>query len=516
MSSREFRVRFEKLPWFWARLPVLNKRIEKGAIWPDPLDGYIIPESVVANARTVLARFKDAWFEANNTQETYPSDQDRLNKFDALPKIAMVLSLTGKQYLFNKFIEAEVYDAEMDFDPYPGNVDLGQDAIFIGAQYTRTQDPKWHEGDHCSLRRYQTLPLKRVESYSGRPGGFSRVFKVQDLWHEGITYACKEMVAEPGAEEHMKNEVQILKEICQVDHGHHLVKYVKSYQRCEPPDIIMGVLLDPYADSNLNDLLKCYCGDPAERSKHRSSLLRSLGCLTYSLCYLHNVVGYRHRDVKPQNILHVVKSGEFMWSDFGLAYKFSSKDDSKTYDPTFRATLQYEAPEIDNTESREHGRSADIFSLGCVFLEIISVLLLPNRASKTAIPFQSHYNYKDHIPEIEQWIESKKDATRNVDRLLNKLLDICSHMVKKDPRERWKVGKIAESLAKVRDDQNLQMFCSNCVAKYRRDSSRNYINKDIFKHQKRTGETNSRAHRPFWRLPRQISSKFASAQETMH
>ena len=415
LSFQRFAVRFEKpeLWWFWQKLPKLAGIVEKADTWPDYLDGYIISEDILEEAKRVLLQFKLAWYEANISPAISPSDQGRLNKFDSVPKIAMILDLTGRRYLLNRFLEEEVYDSDMDYDPLKSEL-LGSDADFICAQYGRTRESKWPLDGHLQLTPHETLPIRRISS-NDRRGGYSRVLKVEDLRSEidgGRVYACKEMTAQPGAERHMMNEIQILKDLCKEDHGHHLVKYVHSYCRHVNPDVIMGVLLEPYADQNLNDLLKQCCAQPRERLKNRPALIRSLGCLTYSLCYLHNVKRYRHRDVKPQNILYVKKTQEFMWSDFGLAYNFNSATDSKTYNPDFRATRQYEAPEIQNPEGQPHGRSADIFSLGCVFLEIVSVLLLHKEANVDDIPFHHLWDYKDNIAVIEKWIKDRVHETK--------------------------------------------------------------------------------------------------------
>lgn len=111
--------------------------------------------------------------------------------------------------------------------------------------------------------------------------------------------------------------------------------------------------------------------------------------------------------VKPQNILYVKKTQEFMWSDFDLAYVFNSATESKTYHPDFRPTRKYEAPEIQNPEGQPHGRNVDIFSLGYVFLNIVSVLVLHKEADVDDIPFHHLRDYKDNIAIIERWIKDR-------------------------------------------------------------------------------------------------------------
>ncbi|KAF1980167.1 hypothetical protein BU23DRAFT_396924, partial [Bimuria novae-zelandiae CBS 107.79] len=58
-------------------------------------------------------------------------------------------------------------------------------------------------------------------------------------------------------------------------------------------------------------------------------------------------------------------------TDFGLAKYYTSIATSETEGPTM-FTRKYAAPEV--VEQDKRGFAADIFSLGCVFVEIITVI----------------------------------------------------------------------------------------------------------------------------------------------
>jgi len=85
-------------------------------------------------------------------------------------------------------------------------------------------------------------------------------------------------------------------------------------------------------------------------------------------------------DIKPKNILmrnmdsssrpHKRKWKPYI-ADFGIARNYTSLAASETDGPTM-FTRKYAAPEVVDRQSR--GLSADIFSLGCVFLEIKTVI----------------------------------------------------------------------------------------------------------------------------------------------
>jgi serine/threonine protein kinase len=495
-QTRRFKIKFGELEWFWWNLPKLDQiknktRSELCVVYPDPGDGVIITEEIVERATSVLRRFRDAWIEVNENDPN--SDIDKVEMLERMPKIAMVLRAMGpeKWGLFNSFIEKEVEDKDMNYDPYASAAKAlsGDEAHYMASQFSRARARAWPTGGNLLLHEDEPLPLEHIKDY--KSGQNSMVDKVKYLWPPHTEYARKKMRPQGDSQAHISNEIKNLKDLCTEDHGHHFVKYVKTYSRGDE----IGVLLLPVANEDLSDFLR-WCGEhPSGRRNYRPALLRSLGCLAYSLCYLHNVKGIRHRDVKPQNVLCFRPPGqqeEFMWSDFGLAYGFSEQGFSGTFDAEFRATPQYEAPEIDGKLGSSHGRSADVFSFGCLFLEVVSVLALDKDKSVFKIPVREFWNYKDNIAKLGQWArETDKELRKRKDKTLRKVLQMSLEMIKKEPVERKKIGDIALLLADMKDDDQLSPhpFCDRCVAKRQIDLSKNPRHKDIFVHRKKDWST---------------------------
>lgn len=141
-----------------------------------------------------------------------------------------------------------------------------------------------------------------------------------------------------------------------------------------------------------------------ERDK---DILRTFfGCLSGIVDALHKG-GVKHKDIKPQNIL--VNRDIVFFSDFGISHHFGDGV-SKTSGPS-RQTLRYSAPELADFQNNR-GRATDIFSLGCVFLEMISVI-----GGQTVTSLLVHLNddekkrtYHENPDKVLYWIEKKLDG----------------------------------------------------------------------------------------------------------
>lgn len=120
----------------------------------------------------------------------------------------------------------------------------------------------------------------------------------------------------------------------------------------------------PIAECNLAEYYDRIWDDP----RKLDILRKSYGCLVSALQYLHKT-SIRHRDIKPENIL--VKDDRVYLTDFGIALDWESLGRSTTTDDTAKTWI-YCAPEVAQYEQRNW--SSDIWSLGCVFLEITTVL----------------------------------------------------------------------------------------------------------------------------------------------
>ncbi|KAH8835727.1 kinase-like domain-containing protein [Flagelloscypha sp. PMI_526] len=84
--------------------------------------------------------------------------------------------------------------------------------------------------------------------------------------------------------------------------------------------------------------------------------------------YLHSR-GILHRDLKSENIL-VEPIGVCKISDFGISKRLSSQDAEERAFTELRGTLFWMAPEVVNSRERGYDTKIDIWSVGCVMLEM--------------------------------------------------------------------------------------------------------------------------------------------------
>jgi serine/threonine protein kinase len=142
------------------------------------------------------------------------------------------------------------------------------------------------------------------------------------------------------------------------------------------------------------------------------ALLTALGCLSSALLYLHVSQNIKHKDIKPENIL-VDRHGSVLLADFGISKQYQGE--TVTWGPT-AFTEKYAAPEVAAQGSRD--LSADIFSLGCVFLEMVTVILSESLKSLHKEVFDrsdcdscSKQAYCHSLPKVKHWICHLKDIS---------------------------------------------------------------------------------------------------------
>lgn len=182
-------------------------------------------------------------------------------------------------------------------------------------------------------------------------GSFGTVY--EGISSEGFFFAVKEVsLLEQGSQSvyQLEQEIEMLS---QFEHEN-IVRYLGT----ETADSKLYIFLELVTQGSLANLYQKY----VLRDSHASAYTRQI---LLGLKYLHDkkVV---HRDIKSANIL-VASDGTVKLADFGLA-KATRLNDLKSC----KGTIFWMAPEVLNHMNNGYGLPADIWSLGCTVLEMLT------------------------------------------------------------------------------------------------------------------------------------------------
>jgi hypothetical protein len=259
---------------------------------------------------------------------------------------------------------------------------------------------------------------------------------------------------------------------------HHVIHCIGSYTQ----GLEIAMLLLPCAEYNLDEFIRNIV--PNRRvAKTREILYQAFGCLATAVQYLHSHA-ILHKDLRPQNIL--LKSGQVYLADFGTSINLELTRDNTQLGspPTEGLTLLYCAPEM--IKSRRYGKSADIWSLGCTYLQMLVAL-----TGHHLFELDSHIRGDGTQPEaffaqlgvVDTWIETLlefanqrslrhqraniySEEQRQSDAILPMLLATTTDMVNPVDQERPAAEvirgrfKSGGGVRKVWDSEPL--FCMSC------------------------------------------------------
>lgn len=174
-------------------------------------------------------------------------------------------------------------------------------------------------------------------------------------------------------------------------------------------------------------------------------LLASFGCLIGAIRYIHDQK-VRHKDIKPQNIL---LSHDGLWlADFGISSDFSTLSSSET-ETGERGTFRYCAPEV--ASYARSGRPADIFSLGCIFLEMLALVKGVRLAELRAHCPEHRGAFHKNLKHQQTWFTLLKTRVPHLQHLLCEV----ENMLEERPHRRptaptlesrfWIINKLANT-----------------------------------------------------------------------
>ena len=489
-SSQHSSPRSAALQILWREFPRWHDLEDRVGNAENPGDGFIYDKRRVARANTILQDLYNAWLDTDALHASPPPANLKEEG-----KICLILTGMRKQELLEDFLDRNCTDndlplqmSELETVLKPQNVNYA--ATFAAEQF-RAVPRQWEAGDHLAIRDTEALPLTLERDLGA--GSYGEACSVQDCF-SGVKYINKrqrfdsEYVATE-SRDHLVREANCLRRL----RHRHILQFVKTYERGN----MYGILLKPVATGDLQILIKRYRRNkfnPQNRSTDsvwlRSIFLTAFGCLSLGLAYLHER-NVRHKDIKPSNILFEDASKtngdtpRFLLAGFGLADDFNKTASRENLSPwIFR--LHYAAPEIiattlDNAEPPNllkieemdlrtdadalelddftaHGRSADIFSLGCIFFELLACLVeqdLPFGNASAEIP-QGKRLFSNRVSDLEAWARPFQEHDQYPE--LATLFSLAVKMISTNPCHRPTADHIVNTLA----SGGSLYFCSPC------------------------------------------------------
>jgi serine/threonine protein kinase len=201
-------------------------------------------------------------------------------------------------------------------------------------------------------------------------GAYGYVDTVKSVINPGAVFARKTIRITAGRNREVQlKSVETEFEILRRLKNNHVIQVLELYSCRNKLSIIMLQV----ADTDMKEYLETL--DMIETGSERHTMLKPLlmwqGCLIQAIDYLHEMK-IKHKDLKPANIL--IKNGHVLITDFGIAKDLIDEETTASVNSGgAQGSPMYMAPEI-GLEGRR-GRAVDIFSLGCIFLEISTCLI---------------------------------------------------------------------------------------------------------------------------------------------
>ncbi|KAH0835215.1 Cell division protein kinase 2 CRK1 [Fonsecaea pedrosoi] len=296
----------------------------------------------------------------------------------------------------------------------------------FGEEETRSLPPLPNPGlSHLSPGLTTSARFQWLEPLG--TGTYGQVSKVREVSTNSI-YAQKTIRVQNShrarniIEQQVRNEVAIMHKL-----RHHHIASVLFYVRDETT---FSIIMLPVGDYDLRHFLEVNCaGFPRTETRH---LDQWFGCLASALAYAHQE-RVKHEDIKPSNIL--IRDHQPYLADFGSAIDFSLMEGSTSTEEYIVGTPVYWPPE----PLQQRGRAADVFALGCVFSEMLTVRqhrsLQEYRDARFLPHVDNGYAFRTNLEVVNTWLLDLPDNVGPPE--VRSLLLEQTMITRKDQKHAW-------------------------------------------------------------------------------
>ncbi|KAF2020246.1 kinase-like protein [Aaosphaeria arxii CBS 175.79] len=327
-----------------------------------------------------------------------------------------------------------------------------------------TMETNWSgRGQHAEYGKdeHDDIPLQ-VEMVLGK----TRTALVESVRCKRVRLVRKTMRCTKWSGITREDALREVQHLYRVQHSH-IVRLVGTYVIGND----LAILTYPCAEWNLEVFMRTLT-TAEDMEIRRKSLRHFFTCLAKVLDFMHSFP-LKHMDIKPQNLLVRDIRGsdvndsdpyKIYFTDFGISRSYPSIEESETETPT-SFTRTYAAAEVILQESR--GLSADIYSLGCVFAEMIATILDVSKTNETN-PTQTHWGalenargktetgqlrpYYSAVTSVQQWLSQLSIEEPE----LRAVRHWTKEMIQTDASARPSARQIA-------DDPHLPFACLSCT-----------------------------------------------------
>ncbi|XP_053945911.1 mitogen-activated protein kinase kinase kinase 4 isoform X2 [Anastrepha ludens] len=277
-------------------------------------------------------------------------------------------------------------------------------------------------------------------------GRFGKVYTAVNN-NTGELMAMKEIAIQPGETRALKNVAEELKILEGIKHKN-LVRYYGIEVHREELLIFMELC----SEGTLEALVELSGGLPEGLIRRFTVQLLS------GVAELHRH-GIVHRDIKTANIFLVDGSNSLKLGDFGSAVKIQAHTTVPGELQGYVGTQAYMAPEIfTKTNSDGHGRAADIWSVGCVVVEMAS-------GQRPWAQFDSNFQIMFKVGMGE-----KPEAPESLSQEGHDFIDKC---LQHDPKDRLNAVELLEQNFCKYGHGDEQNCCDHTQEQIRRSFRRN-------------------------------------------
>ncbi|KAH6621169.1 kinase-like domain-containing protein [Chaetomium sp. MPI-SDFR-AT-0129] len=332
-------------------------------------------------------------------------------------------------------------------------------------------------GTHIDYEDHEVVPLEVVSKKSPVTQG-QHVDQVTVATQPEMLFCrCRIRLGEEHTSDgEFMDDIESIKDI----RNEHIMSYWASYTH-------KGygyVLFTPPPEFSLKTLLTTMpgCLKKLEKQAQRQVVLSWIYCLAETVCFFHGR-GRAHGNIRPSTVTFSKDNFVFLtgFTPFHITH-LSGTTESPPFD---REAYDYAAPEkvfalpssspgtlhhwLDNGDNDVHAspfnpQAADVYSLGCVILELVSFLFkkqgrpfaahrsAKHRAAGRGGPF-SDASFHENVIQIESWMaELSQEASKKDEPLfkgISPLLHVVEGMLAFFPHERITVYEVRDKIRQI-------------------------------------------------------------------